>query len=413
MLQTRRDFIRTGLLALSLGVAPPTFLLKAAHARPAAMERLRARGARTLVVIELAGGNDGLNTVIPYADEAYYRVRPTLGIKREEAHVITPELALHPALSPLAELYQENRVAIVQGVGYPNPNYSHFRAMEIIKSGEPDRYEPVGWLGRYLDLVAQPEEHFAALRAGAALDHSLQSTHTQVPVVQNAAAYTIQTDPRFPGDRQNRLNAFTLLNRGDANGRAFVPLIQETAQAAYVSARELAEMVNGYSTPVEYPQQNGLALGLKLLAQVIAADVGLHVGYVTIGGFDTHANQPNVHRNLLAQVATAVHAFQQDLEAQGAAERVLVLTTSEFGRRVAENGSQGTDHGSASVWFLVGAGVKGGVYGPRPSLTDLDNGNFKFTTDFRSVYATILNDWLRGDATAVLGRAWPTLGFVA
>src|SRR5262249_40931665 len=154
--------------------------------------------------------------------------------------------------------------------------------------------------------------------------------------------YAIQTDPRFGGDRGNRLNAFELLNKGDANGRAMVPLIQDTAQAAYVSARELADFVSHYTTTVNYPQQNGLAQGLKLLAQVIPAEVGLHVGYVTIGGFDTHAGQMNTQRNLLTQFAAAIRAFQDDLEAHGVADKVLILTTSEFGRRVNENGSGGT-----------------------------------------------------------------------
>jgi uncharacterized protein (DUF1501 family) len=415
MATTRREFIRQGLIAVSLGVAPPTFLLKTAYARPAAAERLRAQGpVRALVVIELAGGNDGLNTVIPYADETYYKVRPVLAIKREDALVITPELALHPTLGPFAELYQAGKVAIVQGVGYPNPNYSHFRAMEILKSAVPDRYEPIGWLGRYLDLVGgSADTEFTGVRIGGSPDHTLRTQHLPVPVVQSAEAYQIQTDPRFPGDRTNRLNAFELLNQGDAHGRAMLPLIQDTAEAAYVSSRQLAELVSKYSPAVDYPQQNGLAQGLKLLAQIITADVGMQVGYVTIGGFDTHANQAPQHRNLLAQFAAAVRAFQEDLEAHGVADRVMVLVTSEFGRRVAENGSGGTDHGSAENFFIIGAPVKGGLYGRRPSLTDLDNGNFKFTTDFRSVYATILADWFKGDVAAVLGQRWDTLGFVA
>ncbi len=410
----RRDFIRSGLMALSLGVATPTFVLKTAHAKPEAAERLRQRASRTLVVIELAGGNDGLNTVIPYADEAYYRVRPSLGIAREESQVITPELALHPALSPVADLYRAGQVALIQGVGYPDPTYSHFRAMEIMKSGVPERYEAIGWLGRYLDLVAGGEDdNWTGMRVGGQIDHALRSGHSQVPVVASAGAYTIQTDPRHGGDRANRLNAFQALNRAGADGRAMIPLVEDTAHAAYVSARELAGLVSSYNTTVEYPGQNGLAQGLKLMAQVIMADVGLQVGYLTIGGFDTHANQKNVHAQLLGQFATAVRAFQDDLAAHGVADRVMLLTTSEFGRRVAENGSAGTDHGSAEPFFVIGSGVKGGAYGRRPSLTDLDNGNFKYTTDFRSVYATLLRDWLRGDVTAILGREWDTLGFVA
>ena len=414
MAQNRRDFSRNGLIAVSLGVAPPTFLLKAAHAKPAAAAALAARGARTLVVIELAGGNDGLNTVIPYADEAYYRARPTLGFKREEIHVITDELGLHPSLSPVADLYRAGKMAVIQGVGYPNPNYSHFRAMEIIKSAVPEQFEPVGWLGRYLDIVAGVKDtEFPAVRIGGAVDHAVRAENVQFPVIANANAYAFQTDTRYNGDRMNRLNAFAALNTGDSHGRAMLPLVQDTAQAAYVSARELAEMVSAYQTPVAYPERNGLAAGLKLLAQVITADVGLQVGYLTIGGFDTHANQRTQHQNLLDQYANAVRAFYDDLVAHGVDDRVMIMTTSEFGRRVAENGSGGTDHGSAEPWFLAGTPVKAGVYGRRPSLTDLDNGNFKYTTDFRSIYATLLDDWLKGDVAAILGRQWDTLGFVA
>ena len=441
MSTSRRDFIRNGLIAVSVGVAAPHVLLRTAHATPAAAARLRERAPRTLVVIECGGGNDGLNTVIPYADETYYRLRPTLAIKREDAVVLTDELAFHPALGPLADLWQTKQLAIVQGVGYPNPNFSHFRAMEIIKSAVPERYEAVGWLGRHLDLAGAgaSDDPFLGVNIAGQLDQTMRSREQQTPVIASAQQYAFQTDPRFGGDRANRLNAFTLLNKGEANGKTMVPLIQDTAQAAYVSARELATLVSAYRSPVEYPgaaapaapgmmgrgmgggmgmgmgqqQANPLANALKLMAQVITADVGMQVGYVTIGGFDTHANQANQQRALLGQLASAVRAFQADLEAQNVADKVLILVTSEFGRRPAENGSLGTDHGSAENWLLLGASVKGAVYGARPSLTDLDNNNLKFTTDFRSIYATLLNDWLRGDARAVLGGDWPTLGFIA
>ena len=411
---SRRGLIRNGLIAVSLGVAPPTFLLKTAHAKPLASEALQTNGSgRTLVVIEMAGGNDGLNTVIPFADEAYYRARPSLAIPRAEAQVLTDELALHPAMTPFAELFKMGKAAIVQGVGYPNPNYSHFRAMEIIKSGVPETYEPVGWLGRYLDIVASKNDHFPGVRVGGSVDHAVRSTSIQIPVIQNANAYSLQTDPRFAADRQNRLNTFNALQSGSGPDQVIVPLIQDTAETAYVSSRELADLVSRYASSVEYPQQNGLAQGLKLLAQIITANVGLQVGYVTLAGFDTHAGQLNQQRNLLGQVAGAVRAFYDDLAAHGIGDKVMVLITSEFGRRVAENGSNGTDHGSACPFFLVGDALRGGIYGARPSLTDLDNGNFRYTTDFRSIYSTVLSRWLNTDPAQVLGRSWDDLGFVA
>ena len=194
-----------------------------------------------------------------------------------------------------------------------------------------------------------------------------------------------------------------------------LPLLEDTANAAYTSSRELQDLVKGYASAVEYPS-SGLGNSLKLMAQVVTADVGLQVGYVTIGGFDTHAQQNNGQNSqpaLLAQVSDAIGAFLADMEAHGMADKVVVLAWSEFGRRVEENGSEGTDHGSAQPMFVVGAPVKGGLYGAYPSLTDLDNKNLKMTTDFRSVYATLLTDWLKADAAKVLQASYPTLGFVA
>lgn len=410
---SRRDLIRNGLVALSVGAAAPHFLIRSAHASPRAAEALRATGTRALVVVEMAGGNDGLNTVIPYADETYYQVRPQLAIRREDALVISDSLALHPSLAALKELYDRNRLAIVQGVGYPNPTYSHFRAMEIYRSADTGPYTGMGWLGRYLDTVVKDKDHhFAGLLAAGGVNAAVNGSHYHTPSVANAAAYQFQTDPRFGGDRVNRLNAFSALNSAGADNRAMIPLLEDTATAAYASARELQELVRAYAPAVEYPMTD-IGSSLKLLAQVIGADVGLHVGYVTKGGFDTHAGQADVQRRLLQEVSDAVAAFLADMEAHGLGERVLVLMWSEFGRRVEENGSRGTDHGSAQPLFIAGSNVKGGLYGAYPSLTDLDNKNLKYSTDFRSVYATVLADWLKADPAPIVKGSYPTLGFVA
>ena len=413
---SRRGLIRNGLVALSVGAAAPHFLIRSAHASPRAAEALRASGRRALIVVEMAGGNDGLNTVIPYADEAYERARPQLAVKRDNALVLDDHVALNPAMARLKELYDRNQLAIVQGVGYPDFNFSHFRAMEIYRSADTGPYTGMGWLGRYLDAaVTARDDHFAGLVGAGAVNPAVNGVSYKIPSVANPGAYQIQTDPRFGGDRVNRLNAFSALNSAGADNRAMIPLLEDTATAAYASSRELQEFVRAYTSSLEYPATD-IGNSLKLMAQVVGADVGLQVGYVTKGGFDTHADQLNPQRGqpaLLQQVSDAVAAFLADMEAHGLGDKVIVLMWSEFGRRVEENGSRGTDHGSAQPMFIAGARAKGGLYGTYPSLTDLDNKNLKFSTDFRSVYATILADWLKTDPGPILKGSYPTLGFVA
>lgn len=410
---SRRDLIRNGLVALSVGVATPHFLLKAAHATPRAAEALRVKGAKALIVVEMTGGNDGLNTLIPYADDAYYRARPGLAIKREDALVLDNAVALHPAMGRLKELYDRGKLAAIQGVGYPNFNFSHFRALEIYRAADTGPYEGIGWLGRYLDTVVKEEDyHFAGLGVASGVNPSIAGEQYRVPAVASAAAYQLATDQRYAGDRTNRLNAFTALNATGSDQRAMLPLLEDTAQAAYASSRELQQLVSAYSTAVTYPN-GGLGNSLKLMAQVVAADVGLQIGYVTIGGFDTHAGQAVAQQNLLGMVSDGISAFLADMDAHGLADKVVVMTMSEFGRRVEENGSQGTDHGSAQPMFIAGGPVRGGVYGAHPSLTDLDNKNLKYTTDFRSVYATVLAGWLGVDPAPILQGDYPQLGFVA
>jgi uncharacterized protein (DUF1501 family) len=414
---SRRDLIRNGLVALSVGAAAPHFLIRSAHATPAAAEALRAKGDRALIAVEMAGGNDGINTVIPFTEDTYYRLRPALAIQRQEALTISDRVALHPSLGKLKELYDVGRLAVVQGIGYPGFNFSHFRAMEIYRSGDTGPYSGIGWLGRYLDSVVgrSTGEPFYALTAGQpGVSPAMNGAAARSPAVQNAQAYQLVTDPRYGGDRANRLNAFTALNRTGADSRAMLPLLEETASTAYSSSRELQELVRAYSTAVEYPNTN-LGNSLKLMAQVVTADVGLQVGYVTIGGFDTHADQngQNGQPALLRQVSDGIRAFLDDMEAHGLADRVIVFAWSEFGRRVEENGSRGTDHGSSQPMFIAGTPVKGGLYGAYPDLTDLDNKNLKLTTDFRSVYATLLEDWLGTDSTAILNGRFANLKFVA
>lgn len=410
---SRRDLIRNGLVALSVGAASPHFLIRAAHANPRAAAALRTKAAKTIIVVEMSGGNDGLNTLIPYADETYYKVRPQIAIKREETHVLNGDVALHPSMGKLKELYDLGHLAVIQGVGYPTPDFSHFRATEIYRSGNTGQYTGVGWLGRYLDAgVRDADTYFAGLSATGGVNPAVNGERYHTPAVVSAATYQLATDPKFGGDRGNRLNAFSALNQPGPNTRTMLPLLDDTANAAYASSKELQDLVKNYSAAVEYPN-NGLGNSLKLMAEVVTSDIGLQVGYVTIGGFDTHADEANVQKTLLQTVSDGIRAFLDDVEAHNFGDRVIVMTMSEFGRRVEENGSRGTDHGSAQPMFIAGKPIKGGLYGQRPSLTDLDNKNLKFNTDFRSVYATVLKDWLGTDPAPLLQGSFPTLGFVA
>lgn len=410
---SRRGLIRNGLVALSVGAAAPHYLIRSAHASPGAAEALKAKRTKALIVVEMAGGNDGLNTLIPYADDNYYRLRPQLGIQRADALPVSDQLAFHPAMGKLKELFDRGQLAVVQGVGYPSFNFSHFRAMEIYRSADTGPYSGVGWLGRYLDsVVSQAEGNFTGLTVANGVNPAVSGEVYKIPAVAAAATYQLATDPRYGGDRGNRLNAFTALNTTGSNERAMLPLLEDTANAAYASSRELQELVKAYAPAAEYPS-SGLGNSLKLMAQVVTADVGLQVGYVAIGGFDTHADQANVQQTLLQQVSDGVSAFLADMDAHGMADNVVVMTMSEFGRRVEENGSRGTDHGSAQPMFGAGKPIKGGFYGSYPSLTDLDNRNLKFTTDFRSVYATVLEDWLGTSSGPLLQGSFPNLKFVA
>src|SRR5262249_44856331 len=256
--------------------------------------------AKTLIVVEMAGGNDSLNTLIPYADPTYYKVRPMLGIKREEALPITDSLALHPSMGKLKELYDRNQLVVVQGVGYPDFNFSHFRAMEIYRSGATGIYPGTGWLARYLDQTVKAKDDLFAGLTGASpgVSPAMNGDTSHAPAVVAAPAYQLATDPRYGGDRTNRLNAVTALNKLDRSQPVMLPLLEDTANAAYASSKELQDLVKAYSSSVEYAN-NGLGNSMKLMAQVVTSDVGLQVGYVTIGGFDTHAGQANVQKTLL------------------------------------------------------------------------------------------------------------------
>jgi uncharacterized protein (DUF1501 family) len=361
---------------------------------------------RVLILVNLQGGNDGLNTVVPYGLQQYYRVRPAIGVTPHDVLTLNAQLGLNPEMKSFKAMYD----AIVQGVGYPKPDHSHFRSTEIWQTAAPDRYESTGWLGRYLDSANLPESNlFNALAVAQVLPEALISRKVDVPAIAAIQGYGLSSDTRA-GER----SAFSSLAR-DARAPFSSPYLSAVAEIedhAQRGSEELPKLVAGYKTDAAYPA-TGIGRSLALAAQIVGSKLGTRVIYVQHGSFDTHAAQKGTQDRLLRELSDALKAFYDDLAAHGNDKRTLTMTFSEFGRRVAENASRGTDHGEAGPMFLIGGGVKGGIYGDHPSLDDLDNGDIKYAVDFRSVYATVVEKWFGRPSTGIIAGNFPTLALLA
>jgi uncharacterized protein (DUF1501 family) len=414
--------IRDGLLAVSAGMVMPTVFARAVRAaRNAASEGARwaqAAQGRTLIVVQMAGGNDGLNTVIPYADGHYRQMRPTLSLGAGDGILtLNDRLALHPSLKPLMPFWHDGKLAIVEGVGYPNPSLSHFQAMDIWQTLDLNGQGGQGWLGKYVAGLVDKDGHpFDSLATGTTLPVALQALNAEVPVVASPASYKLEADPAHQkqpaGADDPRVQALLKLYNTYPRSAPYAALLDATAQAFVQGSQQLASAATSYKPAVTYPNTT-FAAGLQVLAEVITNAMGLRVGYVTLGGFDTHADQKTTQAKLLSDLATGLAAFYTDLTAHGKADEVVVMTWSEFGRRVEENASLGTDHGTAAPLFVLGNAVTGGVLGEPPDLGHLDQyGNLKYTVDFRSVYATVLDRWLGAPSAAVLGGNFGDQGFL-
>jgi uncharacterized protein (DUF1501 family) len=421
---SRRIFIQDGFKVVSLGLALPHIFTRAVHA--AGEEAGREGGVlhtageatgdplakRTLVVVQMAGGNDGLNTVIPYADGLYYGQRRNLAIPEGEVIKLDDRFGLHPAMGGFKSLWDDGKLAVVHGVGYPNPSYSHFKSMDIWYTADPEGRGSEGWLAKLVKGTVDRRGHpFAGFAAGAALPPALMSPDYAVPSVDNVNNFKILPDPRHAADAPARNKALVQLYDAYPGGAPFAQVLQSTEQNTLASVDQLQKAHAAYKPAVEYPK-DGFGSGLKLLAETITGGLGVKVGYITIGGFDTHSNQKNQHTRLLQYLSDGLKAFWEDLTAHGMADDVMIMTWSEFGRRVGENGSNGTDHGAAGPQFIIGNGLKPGHWGDPVSLSDLDKGNLRFTTDFRSVYSTVMDGWLGAPAEKLLGARFPNLGFL-
>ena len=376
-------------------------------ARALAQTAPAATDDRVLVVVYFQGGNDGLNTVVPFGSPAYYKYRPSLAVAQNDVLRLNDAIGLNPVLAPFKKLYDAGQVAIVQGVGYPNPDYSHFRSTEIWETAAPGTYESTGWLGRYLDAAQLPAANlFNAIAISDVLPEVLVANRVDVAAIAQLNGYGLTSDKNKALGR-DEFHSFVQ----DADVPFRSPYLAQVASIedhAQRGAEELPQLVAGYEPAGTYPA-TPIGRSLALAAQVIGSKLGTRVLYVQLGSFDTHTTQKATQDRLLGDFADGITAFYADLAAHGNDKRVLTMTFSDFGRRVAENGSRGTDHGSAAPVFVIGGGVKGGLYGAQPSLDDLDNGNLRFTTDFRNVYATVLEKWLERPAAGIVGPGFAPL----
>ncbi len=400
---TRRQFIQTafGSAALvSMSHSVPAVLLGASRQTALSGED------RILIVIELGGGNDGLNTVVPYGDENYYKNRFTLAIGRNDVLKIDDHVGLHPSLRGFSKLLEQQQLAIVQGVGYPNPNRSHFESMDLWHTAHRvSENAHLGWLGRCVDESPVLAGELPAIHYGDGRQPLALGTRTrQVASINSLEQFRLNV-----GNKRK----FTDTIRGDLairrdSNNELLGFIHESAGLALRTSERIENVLDTSSTARDFP---GTSLGRKLAAISQLVDSGLptRIYYVTHNGFDTHSNQAAAHSGLLSELGDAIAALMTDLQQRGHDKRTAVLTFSEFGRRVRENASRGTDHGTAAPLFIAGGAVRAGLTNKHPGLTELDQGDLKFSTDYRNVYATVLDKWLGIDSTPILGKSYDSL----
>lgn len=411
---TRRQFVNSSVAVVSTAATVPMFISNSSLAfapQPGAATSSRPGFPEDhiLVVVELSGGNDGLNTVIPFGDDQYYRARPSIGIRKDALHVIDENagIGLHSNMQTIAKLYEEGLAAVVQGVGYPNPNRSHFASMDIWHTADPEGAKGFGWIGRAMDHAygASGTSGTECVCISREVPLAAQARQAKPVTFENEQLFRwmgsdINTDVAKSYDRVNRAGELKGNKPvGKDDQQAF---LMRTALDAQLSSDRIRNAVRAGNTTT-FPR-SGLGNQLSMVAAMIRAELPTSVYYTAQGGYDTHAQQPFRHGNNLEQFSTAIAAFYRELKAIGQDKRVLTLAFSEFGRRVAQNASQGTDHGTAGPMFLFGPMVERGLLGSYPSLTKLEGGDLQYTTDFRSVYAGVLEQWFNTKNEAVLGK---------
>jgi uncharacterized protein (DUF1501 family) len=412
----RRHFLKTASLVATGGLVPEFLVRAAAGPLPP--------GDRLLVVVEMTGGNDGLNTVIPFADALYRKARPRIAIPKDKVLRIDGQVGLHPGLLGLKRLLERNELAVVLGVGYPNPSRSHFDSMDVWHSAEarPRGAARTGWISRGLSNLKRPARGFQALHVGPTrLPLALQGPAAGIVSLDDPQSFSL----RFSGDDRRKGKRRKLLESLNSTGSAAADDL-----TSFIRGRQ-SQVLRGtdalhkalaqggqprpatLSPPPPAAPVSPLAGQLGLIARLIREGIGARVYYASIDGFDTHARQPDEHARLLTEVGSAIETFFGQLRPSGDGKRVLLMTFSEFGRRVRENGSGGTDHGAASHLFVAGPAVKAGLVGKYPRLDDLDSGDLRHGIDFRRVYATLLDGWLGCDSKVVLGGSFEHVPLLA
>jgi uncharacterized protein (DUF1501 family) len=395
----------------ALGTVAPHFLT---HTAEAAVQQISGfDNDRVLVVVQLGGGNDGLNTVVPYGDDAYHSARPNIGLDTGSLLKINEYVGLNERLSGLKNIYDDGHLGIIQGIGYPNPDRSHFRSMEIWHTAsDSNQYASKGWIGQYFDHEcsgsARPQ---VGLAFGKEQPQAFNGEKGFGVSLENPAKYGWQ-----PGKGSDSEENFTKINQGgSADATSNIDFLRHVTSNAIMSSNEVQEAASraGKEMPAQRGGRQPLNRTLAGVASLIKHELATRIYYVSIGGFDTHANQKGQHANLMAQVSQGLSEFQAQLRKDGTSPRVMTMIFSEFGRRVSENLSGGTDHGTAAPMFVMGEGVNPGLHGKYPSLSDLDKGDLKFTTDFRSVYSALLDDWFRVDSKTIMGKKTVPLDIIA
>jgi uncharacterized protein (DUF1501 family) len=440
-LQTRRQFLRTTVLGSALSWTVPAFLANTfsalqSQAADSATQIATGKDGTILVVLQMAGGNDGINTVVPYANDYYHQARPRIGLPADKVLKMTDQVGFHPAMTGFKSLYDSGNLSVVQGVGYPNPNRSHFRSTEIWQTAsDSDKFDKYGWIGRYFDNDCGGADPTVGVAVEQQLPQSFFSKTLKGVCMTNPQNYRFMSgDHPHAGQADmveasyEKLNDLTVTTAADENsggsigmlatakpmtgGRA-VDFIERTALDAQVSSDQIRSIAARVQNQAQYPASQ-LGGSLKLVAKLIGGGLPTRIYYVSQGGYDTHTNQLGTQQRLLGDLGDSVKAFVDDLRAQGNMQRVLVMTFSEFGRRLADNASGGTDHGAAAPMFIVGNKVNAGLLGAYPSLApqDLFEGDIKYNVDFRNVYAAVLENWLKTSSVPILGRQFTPLPVV-
>jgi uncharacterized protein (DUF1501 family) len=403
---SRRLFIRDGVATLTLGFAAPAFLADIAQAQ--------GIPGRRLVVVYLGGGNDALNTLIPYQDASYYSRRPTIGVPAGQVLQVGTDaagraLGLHPRLAALRSIFNEGRLALVQRTGYPNSSRSHFEASDIYGTANPQQSTGSGWLGRYLDTLPRPLDALSAWNTTDETPRALRSAVSGVPAIANAANYNFGSPNQGAAAQQER-NTAEVMASNLAPGRPHLALVNGANRGAIETLDRVAS-ARTYTPTVVYPN-NGFALAMRTVAGAIVRGIGSKVYWVSTGGYDTHAQQGaaagGAYANLMGTLGDGLGAFYTDMRNQGLLNDTTVIVFSEFGRRISENGSNGTDHGAAGLMMVLGGSVRGGLHGTAASLApghptlENNSGDVRYETDFRSVYARLLDSWLGVSSVSIL-----------